>query len=292
MSVPTVSWSETTPAGTDDISQGDDRIRELKTQIREVIAVDHDFPSSGQAADVGQHKQVTLQESDGTAQSGSAGIGILVAQTISGKPELVYTDEDDNDVQITGGGVLLAGQLPNNTTFKSKNAAGSGTVDIVKVNTSNQVELTNTTTFMDGLLFEEVSVPTTAADQGALYVKNDGTQTELFFGEESGGDEVQITKGGVLNTALSVVIKSGTANHGDTLTLPTLATGKSSSDYNWAYSVSINTLGTYTGGDGDNLQGVVCSLNTSTLVVTCTGSQRDNGTVTGSVNYLIIGTLK
>ncbi len=60
--VPTVSWSESTPAGSDDVSAGDNRIRELKTQVREIINVDHDFPSSGQAADNGQHKQVTLQE--------------------------------------------------------------------------------------------------------------------------------------------------------------------------------------------------------------------------------------
>jgi len=105
--VPTTSWSETSPAGSDNISAGDNRIREMKTQVREVIDVDHDFPSSGQAADVGQHKQVTLQE-QADLGTGAEGVPILGAQTIDDKAELVFTDEDDNDVQITTGGKIKA----------------------------------------------------------------------------------------------------------------------------------------------------------------------------------------
>lgn len=105
--VPTVSWSETTPAGSDDASAGDNRIRELKTQIREIVNVDHDFPSSGQAADNGQHKQVTLQE-QADLGTGAAGATILGNQTVSGKGELIYTDEDDNDIQMTNLGAPLA----------------------------------------------------------------------------------------------------------------------------------------------------------------------------------------
>ena len=105
MTVPTTSWSETTPAGSDNISLGDNRIRELKTQIREVIDVDHDFPSSGQATDVGQHKKCTFQE-QADLGTGAVNATILGSQTISGKGELVYTDEDDNDIQITKSGKL------------------------------------------------------------------------------------------------------------------------------------------------------------------------------------------
>jgi hypothetical protein len=100
MAVPTTSWSETSPAGTDAISAGDDRIRELKTQIREVIDVDHDFPNSGNATTTGQHKQVTFQETaDGG--SGATGVPILSAQTVSGAPELMWTTEADVDIQLT-----------------------------------------------------------------------------------------------------------------------------------------------------------------------------------------------
>lgn len=108
--VPTVSWAETTPAGSDQINAGDNRIREMKTQIREVIDVDHDFPSSGQATDNGQHKRVTLQE-QADLGSGAVGTTILGNQTVSGKGELVYTDEDDNDIQITASGKIHAPNL-------------------------------------------------------------------------------------------------------------------------------------------------------------------------------------
>lgn len=135
---PTVSWDETSPANTDNASQGDDRIRELKTQIREVVGVDHDFPSSGQATDNGQHKQVTLQE-QADLGSGAVGTTILGNQTIGGKGELVYTDEDDNDIQITNDGAIYldAGKVSNNTYIKSVNAAGSGTVNLIKADASN-----------------------------------------------------------------------------------------------------------------------------------------------------------
>jgi hypothetical protein len=82
----------------------------MKTQIREVINVDHDFPSSGQAADVGQHKQVTLQE-QADLGTGAVSATILGSQTVGGKGELMYTDEDDNDVQLTSGGKLGSATL-------------------------------------------------------------------------------------------------------------------------------------------------------------------------------------
>ena len=105
--VPTTSWSETSPAGSDSINAGDNAIRLLKTQIREVIDVDHDFPSSGQAADVGQHKRVTLQE-QADLGTGAEGLPILGAQTVDGKAECVFTDEDDNDIPLTIKGTPVA----------------------------------------------------------------------------------------------------------------------------------------------------------------------------------------
>jgi hypothetical protein len=111
MTVPSTSWDETTPAGSDNINAGDNRIRELKTQIREVVDVDHDFPSSGQDAGNGQHKQVTLQE-QADLGTGAVGATILGSQTVSGKGELVYTDEDDNDIQITKAGEVLPPASP------------------------------------------------------------------------------------------------------------------------------------------------------------------------------------
>ncbi|RLC88230.1 MAG: hypothetical protein DRJ03_03535 [Chloroflexi bacterium] len=105
MTIPTTALDETSPAGSDNISQGDNRIREFKTQMREIGEVDHKHESSGQDADMGKHKKVTLLNST-TVSAGIADQGILYVKDVSGKAELFYMDEDDNEIQLTNGGVL------------------------------------------------------------------------------------------------------------------------------------------------------------------------------------------
>lgn len=120
MTVPTTSWDETSPAGSDQISQGDDRIREAKTQIREVIAVDHKFDSSGTSAYMGYHTNIHLTEAEDIG-TGTTGYPILGAQTDT-TPELTFTDESDNDVQITKGGYLQGDSLVDGSyDFQSTN---------------------------------------------------------------------------------------------------------------------------------------------------------------------------
>ncbi len=50
---------------------------------------------------------------------------------------------------------------------------------------------------------EQSSAPSTPASYGALYTKDTGGQPELFFREESSGDEVQLTSAGSLNITLT-----------------------------------------------------------------------------------------
>jgi len=140
--IPTVSWSEDSPAGTQAIALGDNRIRELKTQLREVIEIDHNFSSSGQDADYGKHNQISLLE-QADLGSGAEGKPILGAQTVDGKAELLFTDEDDNDVQLTSGGAILldSGRITNDTYIKAINAAGDGTVDLIKADGSDNPTL-------------------------------------------------------------------------------------------------------------------------------------------------------
>ena len=69
------------------------KIRELKTQIREVIDIDHKFDSSGQSAQMGCHTNIHLTEAADIG-TGVTGYPILGAQTDTA-PELTYTDESD-----------------------------------------------------------------------------------------------------------------------------------------------------------------------------------------------------
>lgn len=112
MTIPTNSLNESEPAGADQIALGDNVLRKYKTQNREILEVDHDYPSSGQASTAGQHKKVTLQE-QADLGTGAVNATLLGSQTIDGKGELVYTDEDDNDIQLTSGGGPYLGSPAN-----------------------------------------------------------------------------------------------------------------------------------------------------------------------------------
>lgn len=67
----------------------------------------------------------------------------------------------------------------------------------------------------------ETTAPTVAASEGALYTKDTSGQPELFFREESDGDEVQITTAGALNAPtpdvflLSATTVTTSANSGN-----------------------------------------------------------------------------
>lgn len=110
MSIPTVALNEDSPAGSDAINLGDNKIREYKTQVREICEVDHDFPSTGSSLTAGQHKKVTLQE-QADLGTGAVNATLLGNQTVGGKGELFYTDEDNNDIQITTAGKINSAAL-------------------------------------------------------------------------------------------------------------------------------------------------------------------------------------
>ncbi len=64
----------------------------------------------------------------------------------------------------------------------------------------------------------ETTAPSTAASEGALYTKDTSGQPELFYREESSGDEVQMTSGGRIYGDLylvSTTTVSGSNNSGD-----------------------------------------------------------------------------
>ena len=103
--VPTVAHNEATPTAGSNLSSGDDRIREFKTQMREIFGVDHKMDSSGQGSTWGYHESIHLIEAADLG-TGAVGATLLGSQTVGDKGELVYVDEDDNDVQLTSGGNL------------------------------------------------------------------------------------------------------------------------------------------------------------------------------------------
>jgi hypothetical protein len=179
MAVPTTALNENTPAGSDQINAGDNRIREYKVQNREIMAVDHDYPTSGSTVTAGQHKKVTLQE-QADLGTGAVGTTILGSQTVSGKGELVYTDEDDNDVQITTGGKIKAENLAG--VYPAANVAALATMMNLIYPVGYVITLGVSTN--PGTL---LGVGTWTAIAGKVIVGIDATQTEFDTLNETGG---------------------------------------------------------------------------------------------------------
>ena len=93
------------PEDSDDAREGAARIRNLKTDIQERVAVDHSW--TGDTND-GAHKKVSLleQSADPTTATNT---GFLYSKDIAGVTELFYKDSGGDVIQLTTGGAILGG---------------------------------------------------------------------------------------------------------------------------------------------------------------------------------------
>jgi microcystin-dependent protein len=112
MAIPTIEWDESNPSGQQEKSLGAQRISELKTQFREMFAVDHVMLSTGSGTTWGYHNKATLQAllADPTA---SANTGCLYSKDVTWngvtKTELHWIDSNGNVIQITSQGDVICG---------------------------------------------------------------------------------------------------------------------------------------------------------------------------------------
>lgn len=105
---------EASPAGTDNLSSGDDAIRNLSYEYRERGAVDHNaFATESGETNVWCHKKVSciVSAADPTTE---ATLGYLYLKTISSNLELFFKDGAGNVLQMTS-----AGSLVGTTAFRS-----------------------------------------------------------------------------------------------------------------------------------------------------------------------------
>jgi len=142
------TYDKTTPAGTDAPSVIDDRIQENKKAVQERENVDHYWPYAS-AADVaggnevaskysGEHRKITFYGNI-TDPTQVAGKGHLYMKG----GDFYYQDATNPARKLTLAGAIniisadLLGKLANNTYFTAVDAAGTGTVDLIKANDSD-----------------------------------------------------------------------------------------------------------------------------------------------------------
>jgi len=146
----TYTYRTDTPGASDDPREGDDRMREIKAAIQERITVDHYWSASAastyDAADCGKHRWVTFQGPN-TVSSVPENEGVLFTKDVSSKAELHFTDEDENEIQLTSVGKVnltsaaLLGVLANDTYLTAVDNAGTGTVDLIKATTGDVLQI-------------------------------------------------------------------------------------------------------------------------------------------------------
>ena len=104
-------WDESIPESFNAFFQGDDRIREVKTQIREIFEEDHVMnENDGSGDNWGFHKQVTLMEQSGFPAE-VTGAGIFFTKEKNSKAELYYMDNNNSSQQLTSGGFFIGGMF-------------------------------------------------------------------------------------------------------------------------------------------------------------------------------------
>jgi hypothetical protein len=139
--VHTETHDETKPAGTRARSLGDDDIREMKRELRERLAVDHQHYSDETGhTNVGTHKKVSMTETQVADPSTYDDTGYLYLKSDGTTLELYWKDPLGNVAQLTNDGYLFGDniRLANNVYLKAVDAAGTGTVDLIKANASDK----------------------------------------------------------------------------------------------------------------------------------------------------------
>lgn len=185
---------------------GASRIRELKNAVQERMndhngaanQGDHFWPKSGSQVsdnDTGQHRMLTLRQMAANPSTlGSYAVrtdlGWIFQKDVGGNGELFWQDEAANVIQISSGGKLLgdAVRWSNNTYLVAKNAAGTGTVNLIKANASDKAEIA------DGAVLASSAAPTIDAgiankkyvdDQVNGLMITPAKVTNIFGGRES-----------------------------------------------------------------------------------------------------------
>lgn len=126
--------NEADPAGTDWIREGDNSIRNYKICLRERLAVDHFFYADETGhTDVGMHKKVTLSEL-AADPTNVTDFGFVYTKNDGGDTELYYMDAAGNVIQLTKDKYINSALmvLPNDTYLTALDAAGTGTVNLIK----------------------------------------------------------------------------------------------------------------------------------------------------------------
>jgi len=145
------------PGNGDDPRDTATYIRDTKNAYQERLDVDHYFyPSAANTyddADTGKHRYVTIKEPNSIA-SVNPDEFVLFTKDVNSIAELHWRDESENERQVSSEGLFLLDQqdltLDNNSYLLATDNAGTGTVNVIKATTGDELQLGAVTTLPDG----------------------------------------------------------------------------------------------------------------------------------------------
>lgn len=137
-----MAFDKDIPAASTSLRSSNPQILANQSAVETALDQDHDFTTG--STQTGRHNKCTFIEAADLG-TGAAGVPILGAQTANGKAELVFTDEDDNDVQLTKAGDLNASANLNvvGTTAAGGTITLAANADLVGSSTSDITINTN-----------------------------------------------------------------------------------------------------------------------------------------------------
>ena len=222
----TRTWSaayEAQPADTENISLGAGRIRDLKTDIKERLEIDHFH--AGDAQD-GEHKKLTFGAPIATPAN-IANKGFLYGKDVGGKIELHWEDEDGNEIALTAAGSINAFPATTSMLFYQSAAPAGWTKDVTTFN-DHCIRVVSSTAWSAGSkgtdAFSTVFSPTKAVESHVLSIAEMPSHDHAeengfnFLVTGPGGPSTWAT-GASANTASTTASRGGGSGHVHDITM-------------------------------------------------------------------------
>jgi len=136
----TRDWSNAIPIDHSKFKDIPGTVRDLRVDLEDRLSeILYGFTAGETYTGYKKINLITIGTGSGDIPTGTGGAADinLEAKTIDSKVELITIDADGNEIQLTSKGNRLA----NDTWFKATNQAGTAGVNILKINTTNQIEI-------------------------------------------------------------------------------------------------------------------------------------------------------
>lgn len=207
----TRNWNEASVTNATAANTIDTEINNVRTDVRERMAVDHEWDSSDSGAsslaEIGQHTKITFAAPIASPTAGTNTGFVFIKDVVTGTnttAELHFLDENDNELQMTvegkfnvGGNIVADAvdqddiRLENDSYLTGRNNADDGDINIVKVNTSDTLTFGAVCTLPDTSALATDGAPVADAQISNKKYVDDTVATEAAlraFGAMTGTD--------------------------------------------------------------------------------------------------------